>query len=407
MIPSRVLIPRITRTLIPATMLCLCAAGTLGASPVGQGALTPRPRTELMAFVPPPVQITCPTPPEDTILLCPPNVQISWDRAEHGHGFPRPPFQYKFILLGPGSEFPVSAAVNNPESLRDYYADHPLGPWAGWDSTDAHTRQVRYTNLIPSERYLFAVIALDRDGDYSPVFDLTHNLLHFIVGYPANSDEWSPVLSMSGPGFHYTYPHGGFCPCESTEIPAQIRDHQRATFRWSAEPGFLCGSLRIRWYRWALDIADVFDETPRIDEETDLQHWSQRSPDATAATLGPFAPGEVHRLYIEASDDIGLISLGIIRIEVGPGGAGRRQIELAVAPRPGGADVSYSLPEPGNVEIAVYDVAGRRVATLEDAAQTAGKHTLTWDASGVGQGMYFYRLRVGPAFVTRRVLLLR
>ena len=70
------------------------------------------------------------------------------------------------------------------------------------------------------------------------------------------------------------------------------------------------------------------DETPRIDEETDLEHWSQKSLDATAATLGPFAPGEVHRLYIEASDDIGLISLGIIRIEVGPAFVTRRVLLL-------------------------------------------------------------------------------
>ena len=108
---NRVLIPRITRVLIPVTMLCLCAARTSGAPPVGPGALTPSPRTELRDFVPPPVQIACPTPPEDTLLLSPPNIQISWNRTEHGHGFPRPPFQYKFILLGPGSEFPLRSAV--------------------------------------------------------------------------------------------------------------------------------------------------------------------------------------------------------------------------------------------------------------------------------------------------------
>jgi len=405
MIPTRVLITRVGAGLVPAVMLCLCAARAFTASPIREGALSPQPRLE--DGVPPPVQVTCPVAPPETLLVTPPNLQIFWTGPDRGHQLVRMPFEYKFILLGPGSEFSVGTAVNDPSAFRDYYAHHPLGPWAGWDSSDVHTQHVRYTNLVPWQEYLFAVIALDRAGHYSPQFDLFTNMLLFVPGYPNNSDEWAPVLSMSGPGFRYTYPHGGFCACESTEIPARVHDGQSATFRWSADPGYACESLRIHWYRWALDIEDVNDETPRIDEATDLKHWSVKSPDATSASLGPFAAGEVHRLYIEASDDIGLISLGIIRIEVPPA-VSRRQVALAVEARRGGfADVSYSLPEAGNVEIAVFDVAGRRVATLESGAQSAGKHNVTWDASGFGQGMYFYRLRFGSATMTRPVLLLK
>jgi hypothetical protein len=405
MIPARVLIPRIT--LVPAT-LCLLAASTLAAPAAGRGALGREPRFEGADAVPAPIQVRCPAPHADTMLLVPPNLQILWDAVDHGHGFPRMPFQYRYILLGPGSEFPVVQAIVNPELFRDYYAHHPSGAWSGWDSTDAHTRQVRFTNLVPGQPYLFAVIALDRAGDYSPDFNLEANMLQFVPGYPANSADWSPLLAIHGPGLNYRYPQGGFCDCPSTEVPTQVRAGQHLNFRWSAEPGYVCGSLRIRWYRWALDIADVFDETPRIDEATDLAHWSVKSLDATAAGLGPFAPGEVHRLYIEASDDIGLVSLGIVRIEVLPAGTGNlRQIELAVEVRRGGADLSYSLPEAGNVEVAVYDVAGRRVATLESSTQPAGKHTLTWDATGFGQGMYYYRLRVGTSVMTKPLLILR
>jgi flagellar hook capping protein FlgD len=407
MIPARVPIPRITRMLLPAATLCLFAATALPSPPGGPGALSRQPRIESTDFVPAPVQIRCPVPHADTMLLVPPNLQILWDAVDHGHGYPRMPFQYRFILLGPGSEFPVVQAIVNPESFRDYYANHPLGAWSGWDSTDAHTREVRYTNLIPGQPYLFAVIALDRDGRYSPDFRLDANMLQFVPGYPANSADWSPVLSVHGPGLNFQYPQGGFCVCPSTEVPTQVRAGQHLNYRWSADAGYDCGSLRIRWYRWALDIADVFDETPRIDEATDLAHWSVKSPDATSASLGPFGPGEVHRLYIEASDDIGLLSLGIVRIEVLPP-APLRRIELTAQPPRGGvADVSYSLTEPAQVDVAVYDVAGRRVATLESTSQAAGTHRLTWDARGFGQGMYFYRLRAGSEVVTRSVLLLK
>ena len=405
MIPARVLIPRITGWLLPFVTLCLFASLAFAAPPAGRGALSPLALLERSDIVPPPVQITCPVPQPDTVLLTPPNLQVSWDGPDPRGRFVK---SYKYILLGAGSEFPVVQAIVNPESFRDYSAHHPSGAWSGWDSTDAHTRQVRFTNLIPGQAYLFAVIALDRAGNYSPDFRLGTNMLPFVPGYPANSADWSPVLAIHGPGLNYRYPQGGFCDCPSTEVPTQVRAGQHANFRWSADPGYICGSLRIRWYRWALDIADVFDETPRIDEATDLAHWSVKSLDATLASLGPFAAGEVHRLYIETSDDIGLLSLGIVRIEVLPGGTGNlRQIELSVEVRGGEADVSYSLPEAANVEVAVYDVAGRRVATLESSTQPAGKHALTWDARGVGQGMYFYRLRVGTSVVTRPVLILK
>src|SRR5262245_12900755 len=174
MIPIRVLTTRIARGLVPAAIVCLCAARAVAAPRIGEGALSPHPRLE--DGVPPPVQITCPVPPADTFLVTPPNVQIFWTGPERGHRLVRMPFQYKFILLGPGSEFSVGAAVNDPAAFRDYYAHHPLGAWSGWDSADVHTQHVRYTNLIPWQEYLFAVIALDRAGNYSPQFDLFTNM---------------------------------------------------------------------------------------------------------------------------------------------------------------------------------------------------------------------------------------
>jgi hypothetical protein len=330
-------------------------------------------------------------------------VQITWGGPHRGDV--RGPFEYRYILLGPGSEVSVAVAISDPAAFRDYYANHPQGPWTGWSATSAHTPHVLFTNMVPAVEHVFAVIALDRAGNYSPAFGLTTNMLHFVSGYPTDTGPWAPVLSLSGPGLRHTYPQGGFCDCEATEIPTQLRSRQPATFRWSAESAYECGGPRIRWYRWALDIEDVLDETPRIDEETDLSHWSQRSPDATSAHLGPFGPGEVHRLYVEAADDLGLISLGIIRIEV-PAAGNRLALQLtAEAPQGGLAQVSFSLPEAGDVEIAVYDLAGRRVATLEDGARSAGSHSVTWNASGLRQGMYFYRLRAGSATVTKRVML--
>jgi flagellar hook assembly protein FlgD len=57
------------------------------------------------------------------------------------------------------------------------------------------------------------------------------------------------------------------------------------------------------------------------------------------------------------------------------------------------------LSESANVSLVIYDVLGREIATLADAHQQAGRHTVAWNStqrSGVqvSSGVYFARLRV-------------
>jgi hypothetical protein len=109
-------------------------------------------------------------------------------------------------------------AIVNPELFRDYYAHHPSGAWSGVDSTDAHTRQVRFTNLVPGQPYLFAVIALDRAGDYSPDFNLEANMLQFVPGYPRTPPTVSTARDPRA-GIELPYPQGGFCDCRRPRFP--------------------------------------------------------------------------------------------------------------------------------------------------------------------------------------------
>lgn len=56
--------------------------------------------------------------------------------------------------------------------------------------------------------------------------------------------------------------------------------------------------------------------------------------------------------------------------------------------------IGYDIPEAGAVHIGVYDMLGRQVSVVVDEEQAAGHHQVTWDASGLASGMYFYILRV-------------
>jgi hypothetical protein len=69
--------------------------------------------------------------------------------------------------------------------------------------------------------------------------------------------------------------------------------------------------------------------------------------------------------------------------------------------------IEYSLPAASEVLVNMYDLAGRRVATLEHGAEPAGTHALTWDTSTVPHGLYFCRIWAGAATLSRSVLVLK
>ena len=68
--------------------------------------------------------------------------------------------------------------------------------------------------------------------------------------------------------------------------------------------------------------------------------------------------------------------------------------------------IRYAVPQQEPVQIILFDVLGRPVRTLVEATQPAGWHTAVLDATGLSNGVYFYRMTAG-AFTTTRALLLQ
>ena len=64
------------------------------------------------------------------------------------------------------------------------------------------------------------------------------------------------------------------------------------------------------------------------------------------------------------------------------------------------ATVRYTLARPAVVELALYDVAGRRLARLASGAHTEGSHAAVVATSGLSDGLYVVRLVVGGAVRT-------
>ena len=81
-------------------------------------------------------------------------------------------------------------------------------------------------------------------------------------------------------------------------------------------------------------------------------------------------------------------------------------------PREGAVALAFSLAAPATVRMGVYDVAGRRLATLVAEPLGAGEHAARWDGRDdqgrpASAGVYLCRLEVGASSLARRLVLLR
>lgn len=69
--------------------------------------------------------------------------------------------------------------------------------------------------------------------------------------------------------------------------------------------------------------------------------------------------------------------------------------------------IQFSLPQSGNVKLSVYNIRGQQVTTLVNGVRNAGVYSVTWDASNLSSGIYFYRLESGTTVLTKRMTLLK
>jgi hypothetical protein len=69
--------------------------------------------------------------------------------------------------------------------------------------------------------------------------------------------------------------------------------------------------------------------------------------------------------------------------------------------------ISFSLPKRDNVELKVFDIQGKEVATLINEALNAGKHDIKFDAQNLATGVYIYRLKTSQFTQSRKMTLIK
>ena len=74
-------------------------------------------------------------------------------------------------------------------------------------------------------------------------------------------------------------------------------------------------------------------------------------------------------------------------------------------PFTGVTTISYVVPQDGDVQVAIYDVLGKKVQTLVAENQKAGSYSAKFDAGTLPGGTYIYRVQAGSKVYSNRMIL--
>jgi Tfp pilus assembly protein PilX len=73
--------------------------------------------------------------------------------------------------------------------------------------------------------------------------------------------------------------------------------------------------------------------------------------------------------------------------------------------------INYQLQSSSDVKLTVYDVLGKEIETLINKKQSAGSYNITFNATGLASGIYYYRieaLSLDENFIqTRKMMILK
>jgi len=69
--------------------------------------------------------------------------------------------------------------------------------------------------------------------------------------------------------------------------------------------------------------------------------------------------------------------------------------------------IDFALPEASDVRLEIFNVIGQRVSILVNEQRTAGYHNVTFDASSLASGVYFYRIQAGSFVKTQKMMLVK
>jgi hypothetical protein len=69
--------------------------------------------------------------------------------------------------------------------------------------------------------------------------------------------------------------------------------------------------------------------------------------------------------------------------------------------------INYDIPKASNVTLTVFDMSGKEVTTLVNEFKQAGTYSISYNASSLASGVYFYKISAGDFTSTKKMILIK
>ena len=143
--------------------------------------------------------------------------------------------------------------------------------------------------------------------------------------------------------------------------------------------------------------------------------FAATSDSTTAIVSGPRGPLAAGEHTVTVTSSTGGVSLDFFQVAVYPGTGTNVEglpegwsLEHAFPnPTTDAASIRFTLAEAADVRLEVYDVLGRRVASLANGPMPAGTHLARLETAPLASGTYIYRLSTPVGAQTRRMTVVR
>ena len=240
--------------------------------------------------------------------------------------------------------------------------------------------------------------------------------------HSVTSPSFAPISSISGLATHPFERETAYVTFSVSCQPKLLRTEDMGQ-TWEDLSGFVnvdgCRSSNGFPNARVWDVL-VFPDTPRIIwAGTDIGIFESRDHGQTWSYADNGLPAvSIWRMKIV--DDEVIVAThgrGVWTLDIGQV---QTSVEEAIAEVPTSFELLDNYPNPFNpsttlgfklsanshIRITVYDVLGRKVAMLTDQPYTRGSHKITWDASAMSSGQYFYRMEANGELIGAKAMIL-
>ncbi len=160
---------------------------------------------------------------------------------------------------------------------------------------------------------------------------------------------------------------------------------------------------------WRLNVAAPANAATKADNTVD----NVEQVDIDTAPTGIYEVTVTHKGSLDpaGTQNYSLVYRGMHETQATPVGASVPQFTLSApypSPVTGTATVDFTMGQAGRVSIAVYDVAGRRVASLLDtSSRAAGPGSVLFNARNVPSGVYFVKMQTPSQTISRKITVVK